>query len=379
MGLKTCLLILAVLLPSVSWAAEPQTPEEARQQIQALQKDLSKLNSWLKDLKSERSNVEQQLESKEQSIQDLSKRILELQQSLEKGAVQLENLQTQQRSLQQSIQQQYQQIAAQLRAVYRSGSDESLKFLLDDLPADESMRLIHYNRYFSTARQSLINGFSAEAEELNLVEKSIRSQRAQMAQEQSDLEKQQARVKEDFLQRKKLLAKIETDLSSGDQKAKRIQKNQAQMQALLKQLEEALALADIQIPDQNTPFSTQKGKLIPPLKVIKTLPDNTQINLGGVTLAAKTGENVRAVHHGRVVFADWMRGFGFLIILDHGGGYMSLYGYNQSLLKDVGEWVNASDVIATAGSTGGRSETGLFFAIRHNGAPVKPIRWLAKG
>ncbi|SBS35428.1 Murein hydrolase activator EnvC precursor [Marinomonas aquimarina] len=377
MGLKACLLMLTVLLSSVSWAAEPQTPEEARQQIQALQQDLSKLNGWLKDLKSERSNVEQQLESKEQAIQDLSKRILELQQSLEKGAAQLQNLQTQQRSLQQSIQQQYQQIAAQLRAVYRSGSDEGLKFLLDDLPADESMRLIHYNRYFSTARQSLINGFASEADDLNLVEKSIRSQRAQMAQEQSDLEKQQARIQDEQAQRQKLLAKIETDLNSGDQRAQQIKKNQAQMQALLKQLE--AALADIRIPDQDTPFSKQKGKLIPPLKVIKRLPDNSQINLGGVTLAAQNGEEVRAVHHGRVVFSDWMRGFGFLLILDHGSGYMSLYGYNQSLLKDVGEWVNANEIIATAGSSGGRPENGLFFAIRHNGQPLAPINWLGKG
>ncbi len=377
MGLKACLLMLMVLLSSVSWAAEPQTPEEARKQIQALQQDLSKLNSWLKDLKSERSSVEQQLESKEQAIQDLSKRILELQKSLEKGAAQLQNLQTQQRSLQQSIQQQYQQIAAQLRAVYRSGSDEGLKFLLDDLPTDEAMRLIHYNRYFSTARQSLINGFAAQADDLNLIEKSIRSQRAQMAQEQSDLEKQQARVKDEQAQRQKLLAKLETDLNSGDQRAQQIKKNQAQMQALLKQLE--AALADIRIPDQDTPFAKQKGKLIPPLKVIKPLPDNSQINLGGVTLSAQNGEAVRAVHHGRVVFSDWMRGFGFLLILDHGNGYMSLYGYNQSLLKDVGEWANANEIIATAGSSGGRPETGLFFAIRHNGEPLAPISWLGKG
>ena len=149
------------------------------------------------------------------------------------------------------------------------------------------------------------------------------------------------------------------------------------MQSLLKQLEQALA--DIQIPDLETPFGRQKGKLIPPLNVIKRLPDNSQINLGGATLAAETGDQVRAVHHGRVVFSDWMRGFGFLIILDHGSGYMSLYGYNQSLLKDVGEWVNANDVIATAGSSGGRNTPGLFFAIRHNGEPINALSWLRKG
>ncbi|MBM6552262.1 murein hydrolase activator EnvC family protein [Marinomonas ostreistagni] len=376
MGLKACLLLMMALLSSVSWAAEPQTPEEARAQIEALKDDLKELNGWLEDLKDERSSVEQQLEGKEQVIQDLSKRILELQQSLKQGAAQLEDLQVQQRDLQRSIQQQNAQIAAQLRAVYRSGSEEGLQYLLNDLPADESMRLIHYNRYFSNARQSLINGYAAQASELNLVEKSIRSQRAQMIQEQEELTKQQRRVEQEQAQRKKLLAKIETDLSSGDRKAQQLQKDQAQMQALLKQLEKALA--DVRIPDQDTPFAAQKGKLIPPLSKIRELSTNAQVNLGGVTLAADTGDAVRAVHHGRVVFADWMRGFGFLIILDHGGGYMSLYGYNQSLLKDVGEWVNANDTIATAGSSGGRAIPALFFAIRHNGEPIAALRWLSK-
>ncbi len=114
MLVKTCLVMLSLLLSGLGWSAEPQTPEEARQQIQALQKDLAKLNDWLKELKEERSSVEKQLESKEQSIQDLSKQILELQQSLEKGAAQLNTLQSQQRSLQLSIQQQHEQIAAQL-------------------------------------------------------------------------------------------------------------------------------------------------------------------------------------------------------------------------------------------------------------------------
>ena len=127
MGLKACLLLLVALLSSVSWAAEPQTPEEARQQIEALKEDLAKLNGWLDDLKDERSSVEQQLEGKEQVIQDLSKRIIELQQSLKKGAAQLEGLQAQQRDLQQSIKQQNAQIAAQLRAVYRSGNEEGFR------------------------------------------------------------------------------------------------------------------------------------------------------------------------------------------------------------------------------------------------------------
>ena len=181
-------------------------------------------------------------------------------------------------------------------------------------------------------------------------------------------------LKQEQQQRQKLLVRLDKDLQTSGKRAQQLTENQAQLKSLLERLEQALA--DIQIPDQDTPFKTQQGKLIRPLANLSVLPDNSQVNLGGVTYAAKEGEQVRSVFHGRVVFADWMRGFGFLVIIDHGEGYMSLYGYNQSLLREVGEWVNANDVIATAGSSGGRTETGLFFALRYNGQPLSPQTWV---
>ncbi|WCN10681.1 murein hydrolase activator EnvC family protein [Marinomonas mediterranea] len=369
-----CLLCLSSLGVA---AAQPQTPEEARQQIDSLQKDLKKLNGWLKEIKSERSDVEKQLESKEQSIQLLHKKIQELQLSLKKGEQQLSELSKQQRNLQLSIQQQNDQIAAQLRAVYRSGEQDGLKLLLSDNQSADAMRLVHYNRYFSQARQSVINGYVNEVRELSLVEKSIRSHRAQQIQEQTNLQKQRNALKAERLQRKTLLAKLNQDLKTGNQKQAQLSKNQKQLSALLERLEEALV--DIQIPDQDVSFASQKGKLVKPIARLTKVPDNGQINLGGITLKAKEGDNVRAIFHGRVVFADWMRGFGFLIILDHGDGYMSLYGYNQSILKDVGEWVAANEVIATVGSSGGRLDPGLFFAIRHNSVPLSPLKWVGRG
>ncbi|MCB5161207.1 murein hydrolase activator EnvC family protein [Marinomonas algarum] len=372
------LFLCLTFLSSVSWAAgEPQTPEEAKQQIQALQQDLKKLNSWLKELKSERSGVEKQLESKEKDIQELLKSIQSIQDSLKKGEQQLGELRVQQGSLQLSIQQQNEQIAAQLRAVYRSGNEESIKLLLNGNHAEEAERLVQYNRYVSNARQSLINGFIIEVSDLNLVEKSIRSHRAQQAQEAAELKAEQKRLVNQQADRRTLLAKLDADLTQGDKRAKQIRQDQSNLQSMLKQLEEALA--DIQLPDQDVPFSSQRGKLVRPLNRLTELSSNGSVNLGGVALKAEEGEPVRAIFSGRVVFSDWMRGFGFLLILDHGDGYMSLYGYNQSLLKDVGEWVGASDTIAMAGSTGGRADSALFFAIRHNGAPLKPLAWVNAG
>ncbi|WP_263529071.1 murein hydrolase activator EnvC family protein [Marinomonas sargassi] len=363
-------------MSSFGWALDqPTTSAEAKQQIQALQKDLKKLNDWLKDLKSERSGVEKQLEVKEKDIQDLLKKIQAIQESIKKGDKQLSALRDQQRSLQLSIQQQNEQIAAQLRAVYRSGKEESVQLLLSGNDNEDTQRLVQYNRYFSTARQSLINGFAAEVTDLNLVEKSIRSHRAQQAREAVQLKEEQQKLLSEQKNRQGLLAKLNRDLVSGDKRSQQLRKDQQDLQAMLKRLDEALA--DIKIPDQSVPFASQRGKLVRPLRALSSLPSDGSVNLGGVALKAKEGEPVRAVFHGRVVFADWMRGFGFLLILDHGEGYMSMYGYNQSLLKEVGEWVSANDIVAMTGSSGGRPDPALFFAIRHNGAPLKPLAWIA--
>ncbi|MEL0635591.1 peptidoglycan DD-metalloendopeptidase family protein [Marinomonas sp. TI.3.20] len=367
--------IALLLLSSISWAAgEPQTPAEAKQQIQTLQKDLKKLNGWLKETKSQRSDVEKGLESKEKAIEGLLKKINDLQESLKKGEQQLGKLKQQQQSFQLSIQKQNDQIAAQLRAVYRSGKQEGIKLLLNGSEPEESMRLLQYNRYFSTARQSLINGYANEVNDLNLVEKSIRQKRAQQAQEEASLNEQRAGLVKEKAARRVLLAKLDKDLAKGNQRSQQLAQNQKDLKEMLKRLEEALA--DVKLPDQDVPFSSQKGKLVSPLRKLVRLPTDGKVNLGGVTLEAKEGTKVHAIFNGRVVFADWLRGFGFLMIVDHGNGYMSLYGYNQSLLKEVGEWVNANDVIATVGSSGGRSESALFFAIRHNGTPLSPLSWV---
>lgn len=372
--LRSCFICL-LLLPSLALAVgEPQTPEEAKQQIEALQKDLKKLNTWLKEVKSERSDVEKQLESKEKDIQELLKKIQSIQDSLKQGEQQLSQLRVQQKSLQLSIQQQNDQIAAQLRAVYRSGKEESIKLFLNGDNTEDSQRLVQYNRYFSNARQSLINGFITEVNDLNLVEKSIRSHRAQQAREEVALKEQRQALITQQTERRSLLAKLDKDLAQGGRKARQIQQDQQNLKDLLQRLEEALA--DIQIPDPEVPFASLRGKLVKPLTKLSKLA-TTGIDLGGVTLRAQEGEPVHAISQGRVVFADWMRGFGFLLILDHGDGYMSMYGYNQSLLKEVGEWVGANDIVAMAGSTGGRPDSALFFAIRHNGAPLNPLAWVA--
>lgn len=367
-------LLIALVVSNVAIAAAPQSPEEAERQIKQLQSELKSLNQWLKETRSEKSTIESQLQDKEQAINGLLRQIEEIRQRLEQGASQIDSLQQQQQSLQLSIQKQNDQIAAQLRAVYRSGEQESLKLLLSGESGVDVNRLVYYNRYFSNARQSLINGYGAEVNELLLVEKSLRSRRAQQAREEERLVQERSALANEQKQRRLILAKLNNDLQIGDKKAAQLKQSQAKLQELLEKLKEALA--DIPLPQEAVAFSSLKGKLPAPLNRFSVQESDGQVNLGGITLSGREGDNVKAIYHGRVIFSDWLRGFGLLLILDHGDGYMSLYGYNQSLLKDVGEWVNANDQIATVGSSGGRVDSGLFFSIRHNGEPLNPVQWI---
>ena len=128
------------------------------------------------------------------------------------------------------------------------------------------------------------------------------------------------------------------------------------------------------------PFASMRGRLAWPLagKIVTAFgaADESGRRSSGLLVAAKTGTAVHAVSHGRVVFADWLRGYGLMIIVDHGDGYLSLYGCNETLLKDVGDWVNAGETIATSGASGGQKTPGLYFELRTKGQPVDPRAWL---
>jgi septal ring factor EnvC (AmiA/AmiB activator) len=151
------------------------------------------------------------------------------------------------------------------------------------------------------------------------------------------------------------------------------------MERLIEELQ--LSIANLSLEGQQHTFQNLKGNLIWPVKgaVINSWGSNYglgDLNWQGITISAENGSDVRAVHHGRVVFADWFSSSGLLLIIDHGGGYMSLYAHNKALFRDVGEWVNSGDIIASVGNTGGQQEYGLYFEIRYNGESENPSGWL---
>jgi septal ring factor EnvC (AmiA/AmiB activator) len=184
------------------------------------------------------------------------------------------------------------------------------------------------------------------------------------------------------VKRKQLLATLERKISNQEKNLTELEGSRSRIENLLMSLGELLA--DIpQGPSDTRPFKQQKGKLPWPASgpFLATYGEPRQqggLQWNGVLISVKHGTPVRAVSHGRIAFADWLQGFGFIAIIDHGEGYMSLYGHNETLLKQAGDWVNAGDVIATSGDSGGQPMPGVYFEIRSRGKPINPRQWCSR-
>ena len=179
-------------------------------------------------------------------------------------------------------------------------------------------------------------------------------------------------------QRRDVVARLTQELNDQSRQLDRLQSDERDLQTLITGLEEALADIPAEHPQQLA-FVGLRGRLPWPAsgRIVNRFgsPKLGALVWDGVMISAPEGREVRAVHHGRVAFADWLRGFGLMLIVDHGDGYMTLYGHNQSLFKEAGDWVEVGEPVALVGSSGGREQAGVYFGIRYQGRAVDPAKW----
>ena len=235
-----------------------------------------------------------------------------------------------------------------------------------------------YVDYFNKARQLEIEQFSANITELEQLEPEIASNSAALKQTGERLATEKQKLGQQQQSRQKTLASLSRNIASKDAQLQQHKKDHARLETLLNTVEDvATSFATM---DDAQPFASRKGKMKWPAqgKLVNRFGRRQQdggLKSQGVEIRAKSGNSITAIHHGRVVFADWFVGQGLLIIIDHGDGYMSLYGHNQSLLRETGDWIHTGEPIATMGNSGGRSNTALYFEIRHKGKPSNPASW----
>ncbi|MFC3609391.1 murein hydrolase activator EnvC family protein [Stutzerimonas tarimensis] len=406
------LLALCLLGPAVA----ADDPVATRQQIEAARKEIAELQKLLKQVEQEKSGIQKQLESTETDIGRLEREMDELRKEMRESEAELQRLDEEKTTLDGARQEQQRLVAIQARATYQNGRQEYLKLLLNQQSPEKFSRTLTYYDYLSRARFEQIETFNETLRQLAEVEAGITREQARLQTQQAGLDERREKLVAVRQERREHIARLDRDISGREQRIKTREQERQELERVLKTIEETLARQAREAEEARQralaaareaearrsagapasaaaplvsaagasfggPFQQAKGKLPWPVdgRLVARYgsPRNgdSRTKWDGVLIGADAGATVRAVHGGRVVFADWLRGAGLLVILDHGNGYLSLYGHNQSLLRNAGDIVKAGEPIATVGNSGGQDSAALYFAIRQNGRPSDPAQW----
>jgi septal ring factor EnvC (AmiA/AmiB activator) len=376
---------LAILAAGLSLPAAAQ--EDDRGLAKVKERELEDVREKISDLKrsmdkraADRDRITGDLQKAEVQISEKRVRLKELErqkQFSERRKAELEDkLQVRQAELDEETG----QLAAQVRAAYTSGSQERIKLLLNQQDPATAGRMMVYYQFLSDYRGDNIEKVKGIIDELATLHQKAADEDNRLAglarakyAELVELNKGQER-------RQELLVALKSKMQQEGNEIEHLAAEEKDLARLIAEL--TSILSDYPIRSEE-PFSALKGQLTWPVAG-RLLHDFGQprasghLKWNGVVLAAPRGREVRAVYHGRVVFADWLAGMGLLVIVDHGEGFMTLYGYNETTLKSAGEWVAPGDVIATVGNSGGQQQASLYFEIRQGTRPINPRTWITK-
>ncbi|WP_416638487.1 murein hydrolase activator EnvC family protein [Pseudomonas sp. OHS18] len=403
-----------ILMTSLLAPAFADQKADTQKQLDAARADVAELKKLLEQLQQEKSGVQKQLKTTETEMGELENQVKGLREELQDSEEELKRL-DQEKKLQGARLEQQRLIGIQARAAYQGGRQEYIKLLLNQQNPEKFSRTLTYYDYLAEARMGQLTAFNETLRQLANVEKDISHHQAQLQAQKGELDSRSAQLAEVRKERQLALAKLNKDYTARDQRLKAREQEQAELGRVLKTIEETLARQAREAEAQRQrelaaarekpsapaatgkraesgplvssgatyggPFANAKGKLPWPVngrlvaRYGTPRGEDARTKWDGVLIGATAGSQVRAVHGGRVVFADWLRGSGLLVILDHGNGYLTLYGHNQSLLKDAGDIVKAGDPIATVGTSGGQETPALYFAIRQQGRASDPAQW----
>jgi len=374
--LLSLLLHLMLLSPVIVPAAEDA--QEHRGKLEALRSRIGELRAQMQSKSGEKSQLSRQLQESEQQIGRLARRLRVLDGRLSRQRKHLQELRAEQVVQHQSLEQQRHELGRQVRAAYAMGRQERLKILLNQQDPATISRVMVYYDYLNRVRAQKMQAIRGHMQRLAATEREILDEEQKLARlhEEQQAELASMRLSQD--RRQEVVTRLTRELQDQGQQLGRLQTDERDLKTLINGLEQALADIPVEHPQQ-AKFAGLRGRLPWPARgrISKRFgaPKLGSLVWDGVMITAPEGREVRAIHHGRVAFADWLRGFGLLLIVDHGDGYMTLYGHNQSLFKEAGDWVEVNEPIALVGSSGGREQAGVYFGIRHQGRAINPARW----
>jgi septal ring factor EnvC (AmiA/AmiB activator) len=371
-------LLNALLFTAPASAQQDMSQAEIEEKLKALEEEISGYKEMLESTQGEKSELEETLKRNEKGISDLINKIENIETKLDESEDKVTELTRQQEELITAKSEQQYYIEKQVRAAYEIGNQEYLKVLLNQEDPNEMARMLTYYDYFNKARVEQIDAYNETLTALDRVSLALAEEIHTLDRNKSALVAERSTLALTQREKRITLKTLIGQIASTGSELQKLEQDRGRLEQLLEKLDSSLA--NLPAPGDAEPFSGMAGKLLLPVAGKITHRFGHQRNQGklkwhGVFIDANEGEQVHAVHYGRVVFSDWLRGFGLLMIISHGDGYMSLYGHNQALYRETGEWVTAGDVIATVGDSGGQNQAGLYFEIRIAGKPSDPQRW----
>ncbi|GJL74598.1 MAG: non-catalytic member of peptidase subfamily M23B [Nitrosomonas sp.] len=373
-----------LLCSSGAIADNPKKLETLRNRINALQMDLTAHEKT-------KQNAADALQDTERSISNINRKLLELKKNKQRLDDELKVLNFKYHGLKDSLEKERDQLNALLFQQYLGNEQNYLRALLNQQNPNQTTRDMYYYRQLSKSRTENINSLRYNLNQLQTLTQSVRKKKEKMITLQTEYMHQNEKLAQEKLKHKTILAQVSTEIAQQQNEISKLQQDEnriaklvEEINKLLKQKDNKDALYNTRIPDatnQNVAFNTLKGKLNLPVrgKLVNRFGgqrSGRHIKWKGLFISSPGGSDVKAIAKGRVVFADWLRGFGNLLIIDHSHDYMSLYGNNEALLKQVGDIVRSGDTVATVGNSGGNPDFGLYFELRHKGKAFDPLTWV---
>ena len=377
--------ILLIMLLLAALAAEAQKPEGElakvrEQELEEVRERISELKRSMDRSAAARDRLTGRLQSAEVEISEKRIRLKELERERDYSISQKAKLDGQIEQREAELERESRELESQVRAAYMSGSQERIKLLLNQRDPATLGRLITYYRYLNDYRAGNIETVSGYIRELAELRSKVAAEETRLVNLAKQRYDELTKLNTAQEKRRQLLVSFRDRMADEGREIEQLAAQEKDLSRLIAEL--SSILSDYPISSES-PFSEHKGRLTWPVagSLVHDFGQprvTDQLRWNGVVLAAPRGREVRSVYHGRIVFSDWLAGLGLLVIVEHGEGYMTLYGYNETTLKNTGDWVAPGDVIATVGDSGGQARTALYFEIRRGTKPLNPRKWVTK-
>lgn len=376
-ALLTVALLLAAPVP-VSAASEDA--RERQQELDALRDRIQRLQRDLAGDIGRRDQITGNLRDTERELARAANTLREVNITLQFKQERLQELEAEQRARRAALAAERNALAAQIRAAYMAGREEKMKLLLNQQDPATFGRVLTYYDYLNRARTARIERVNTQLQRLAVLETEIATEVAALAAAREDRSRILGELEQTRDQRARLLAQLETRIRDRNAELKQLQADERALSELVQSLLDVFADIPARLADR-TRFAELRGKLAWPAqgRTVANFGEaraDGRMRWNGMMIAGAPGTPVRAVSHGRIAYADWLPHYGLLMVIEHGEGYMSLYGHNQALYKQVGDWVEPGEIVAAIGDSGGQQSAALYFEIRNGKRIEDPRRWL---